>query len=405
MTIRVVLALLGVAALVAATGVLTFFAIATFNRLWRRAQGKGYTGPITSIVLMTTGFTGLMGGIVLGVLVALLELGAATKVVAVGLAVVFGGAATLGGLALAVRLLPARPVRSGRRRRPRTPFRVLGNLAAATPPLVMVTLAVTGFPTTVGIQLLLPMATVSILCHTAARRADRIDALPPIDPRPAVVWIRGFGNERRLFGFRRRDQDEMRDRPELRKVFNRRPDPMSFEEYFAPAIAGDLGRGYGLGNPRDYLPPDGIDRHYATDDSWRDQFAELVAGSRCVIMTPGVWPELRYEFRVIRNLGAHRRLFVFTPPAGKARLIRRANRLKGFRHETWEDFRVALGDEAGYLLGQDPGPGAVVTFETDGSAVVLARDAEGPADYITAVRRHLADVEQHDRIDGPQRTD
>ena len=32
-------------------------------------------------------------------------------------------------------------------------------------------------------------------------------------------------------------------------------------------------KGPGLGNPRDYLPPDGIDRHYATDDSWREQFA------------------------------------------------------------------------------------------------------------------------------------
>lgn len=389
MTVRVVLALLAVAAVLGVTMVLSYLAIATVMRVWRRAQSKGYTGPVTPMILMITVFAGLLGGMVLGVVLVRPADGAF-----VGVATVLGVVAALGGLALAVHLLPARPVHSGRRRRPRTPFRMLGNLAAATPPLVMAALLLNGKPATVGVQLFLPMAMLSVLCHSAARRADRIDTLPPVDPRPAVVWIRGFGNERRLFGFRRRDEEETRARPELRKVFSRRAEPMSFDEYFGPAIAEQLGRGYGLGNPRDYLPPDGIDRHYATDDSWREQFADLIAGARCVVMAPGDWPELRYEFRVIRELGAHRRLFVFAPPAGKARQIRRANRLKGFRHEDWADFAAALGDECGYRLGPDPGPGAVVTFEEDGRAVVLARGAEEPADYIAAVLRHLVEVEQ-----------
>ncbi|KOV90080.1 hypothetical protein [Nocardia sp. NRRL S-836] len=388
MTVRVVLALLAVAAALAVGMVLVYLAIAAFMRVWRRAQAKGCTGPVTPAILMITTFAGLLGGAWLGAV--LVRPGADVFVV---LASLLGVAVSLGGLALCVHLLPARPVRSGRRRRPRTPFRVLGNLAAVTPPLVMAALLLNGKPATVGVQLMLPMAMLSVLCHTAARRADRIDALPPVDPRPAVVWIRGFGNERRLFGFRRRDKEETRARPELRKVFSHRAEPMSFEEYFAPAIAEELGRGYGLGNPRDYLPPDGIDRHYATDDSWREQFADLVAGARCVVMAPGDWPELRYEFRVIRQLGAHRRLFVLTPPARKARQIRRVNRLKGFRHEDWHDFAAALGGGCGYRLGPDPGPGAVVTFEEDGRAVVLARGAEEPADYVAAVLRHLAVAE------------
>jgi hypothetical protein len=243
------------------------------------------------------------------------------------------------------------------------------------------------------------MAMLFAVCHSAARRADRIDAPAPADPRPAVVWIRGFGNERRVFGFRRRANGEARDRPELSKLFSRHPEAMSFDDYFAPAIAAELGRGYGLGNPRDYLPPDGIDRHYATDDSWREQFTDLVAGARCVVMAPGDWPELRYEFRVIRQLGAHRRLFVFTPPARKARQVRRANRLNGFRNEDWDDFAAALGDEPGYRLGPDPGPGAVVTFEEDGRAVVLARGADEPAGYVAAVLRHLAEVEHPEDAD------
>ncbi|HEX7306200.1 hypothetical protein [Lentzea sp.] len=393
MTVRVVLVLLAAATAVAVTSVLSFLAIATFMRVWRRARAKGYTGPVTPAVLMTTAFAGPLGWMVLGALLARPDhTGLGT-----GLAAVLGVVATLGGLALTVHLLPARPVRSGRRQRPRTPFRVLGNVAAATPLLVMAVLLLNGKPATVGTQLLLPMATLSVLCHAAARRADRLDALPEADPRPAVLWIRGFGNERRLFGFRRRDAAETQARPELKKVFSRSADPMPFDEYFAPAIAGGLGRGYGLGNPRDYLPPEGIDRHYATDDSWREEFARLVAGARCVVMAPGDWPELRYELRVIRELGAHRRLFVLTPPAARARQVRRANRLKGFRHESWADLAAGLAGERGYRLGPDPGPGAVVTFEEDGRAVVLARDAGSPADYVAAVLRHLTEVEQSDR--------
>ncbi|TQM85266.1 hypothetical protein FHX81_7745 [Saccharothrix saharensis] len=391
MAVRVVLAVVVVLVGAVVAGALFFFVFTTFMRLWRRAQGKGYTGPITPIVLMTACLTGLVGGAFVAA-VTVPGRGVGGTVVAVVLATALVVVAPLAGPGLIVLLLPARPVRSGRRRRPRAPFRLLGNVAVAIPVLVIGVLLLNGQPTTVGTRLFLPMALVAILCQSAARRADRIDARPPVDPRPAVVWIRGFGNERRLFGFRRRDEQEVRDRPELRKVFGRRREPMSFEEFFAPAIAKELGRGYGLGNPRDYLPPDGIDRHYATDDSWREQFAELVAGARCVIMAPGDWPELRYEFRVIRELGAHRRLFVFTPPAYRARGIRWGNRMKGYRQETWEDFRVALGDRAGYRLGRDPGPGAVVTFKKDGRAVVLAYDAEEPADYIAAVRRHLADI-------------
>lgn len=385
MTVRAVLVLLAVAAGLAVAMVLFRSVIATFMRVWRRAQAKGYTGPVTPAILTMTAFTVPLGAAVFGALLVHPTAGVFTGFV-------LGVVAMLAGLALAVHLLPARPVRSGLRRRPRTPFRMLGNLIAAIPLLVMAVLLLNGQPPTVGAQLV-PLVMLSILCHSAARRADRIGALPPIDPRPAVVWIRGFGNERRLFGFRRRDKEETRERPELRKIFSRRPDPMSFEEYFAPAIATELGRGYGLGNPRDYLPPDGIDRHYATDDSWREQFADLIAGARCVVMAPGDWPELRYEFRVIRELGAHRRLFVFTPPARRARQIRRANHMKGFRHEDWDDFAAALAGDRGYRLGPDPGPGAVVTFEEDGRAVVLARGVDEPADYVAAVHRHLVEVE------------
>ncbi|MGZ3145693.1 hypothetical protein ACVDFE_27610 [Lentzea chajnantorensis] len=295
MTGRAVLALLvGVAVLVAGMAA-TYLAVAAFMRVWRRAQAKGYTGPLTPAVLATSTFAGLVGWPLLVALVVRSGDGPVLTAVAV-----LGVAVTLAGLALAVRLVPARPVRSGRRRRPRTPFRVLGNAAVAVPPLLYTLLAFNGKPVTLAVQSMLPTAMAYVLCHAAARRADRLDAPPAADPRPAVVWIRGFGNERRLFAFRRREPDETRARPELRKVF-RRPEPMAFDDYFAPAIARTLGRGHGLGNPRDYLPPEGIDRHYATDDSWREQFAELVAGSRCVIMAPGDWPELRYEFRVIRE--------------------------------------------------------------------------------------------------------
>ncbi|MBW4718340.1 hypothetical protein [Saccharothrix obliqua] len=375
----VVLVVLVLVAFFAVGGFAVLVVCAVFMRMWRRAKAKGYTGPVVAGVLVLLGLLLPVGLMAVGLLLGLSPLVAAP----------LGVVSAVGGTALGVWLLPPRRVRSGARRRPRTPFRVLGVTAVVVSVVAPVALVLSGQPLDAGLRPILPAVFLSYLCFSAARRAARITAPPTPDPRPAVLWIRGFGNEGRGFGCRRREPGDVL----MESVFDRVAERvMTFEEYFAPAIAAGLGRGHGLGNPRDYLPPHGVDRDYATDDSWRDRFRELVAEARCVLASPGAWPELRFEFGVVRDLDACRKLFIFTPPRSSARHTRQFNLMRGYPNETWSDFAAALGEGTGFDLGPDPGPGAVVGFDDDGRAVVLTRAAAGPADYVAAVRAALPAV-------------
>ena len=43
----------------------------------------------------------------------------------------------------------------------------------------------------------------------------------------------------------------------------------------------------------------------------------------------------------------------------------------------------------GYNPGPDPGPGAVLTFDDAGVAIILEQDANEPEQYVSAIERRL----------------
>src|SRR5262249_35278029 len=55
---------------------------------------------------------------------------------------------------------------------------------------------------------------------------------------------------------------------------------------------------------------------------------------------------------------------------------------------TWEHFAENLGN-LGFELGDDPGRGAVVTFDSGGKAMVLVRGAETPREFVDPVHDYL----------------
>lgn len=135
-------------------------------------------------------------------------------------------------------------------------------------------------------------------------------------------------------------------------------------------------------------------KEYARNEAWRKRFADLVTDARCVITAPDKWPELCFEFGMIRDLGAPRKLFIFTPPAG-LQWTRLVSLLLGPRPLTWAEYVEALDGVLGYQLGKDPGPGAVVTFDDEGRADVLAQGVTKPEGYISVVRDDLSGERPH----------
>jgi hypothetical protein len=110
--------------------------------------------------------------------------------------------------------------------------------------------------------------------------------------------------------------------------------------------------------------------------------------------------KLQRELRFIRREGLQSRLFIFTAkdPTDYSRglLAWIMSRLYGpppaghwrERPATWEHFAENLG-KLGFELGDDPGRGAVVTFDSAGKAVVLAKGAEKASNFVEPIRDYL----------------
>jgi hypothetical protein len=62
--------------------------------------------------------------------------------------------------------------------------------------------------------------------------------------------------------------------------------------------------------------------------------------------------------------------------------------ISALRAGSWRELADTVG-KLGLDLGDDPGPGAVITFDADAKAIVLATGAEAPIEFIQPVHAHL----------------
>jgi hypothetical protein len=181
-----------------------------------------------------------------------------------------------------------------------------------------------------------------------------------------------------------------------------------------PAIEGLIGPFVALRNPEDYLPHVGGAVHtYADDEGWYEKFEQLAGRSACMVMRVSDSNNLKRELTFIRREGLQRRLFVFTntmeeevratpieaPSLDKFAAVRATPANTGGALATWECFAENLG-KLGFQLGNDPGRGAVVTFDAEGNAVVVVKGAEGfskrewdsswpPFGFVEPIREYL----------------
>lgn len=172
----------------------------------------------------------------------------------------------------------------------------------------------------------------------------------------------------------------------------------TFEQFFGASIAHLIGPFVALGNPLDYAPPEGAARTYERDENWKDRFQDLARRAACIIIQVGESRNLAWELETLRLQGLQEKMFVFTSPSlrpGRGnrlgqRIIAWTLRLKGARPATWSDFVDGLL-LAGYQVDQvEPPPGSIVTFNRDGSLLLLAAGAREPGDFLAPVLERLA---------------
>jgi hypothetical protein len=176
---------------------------------------------------------------------------------------------------------------------------------------------------------------------------------------------------------------------------------LQFEEYLRAAFWEGIGPFVALGNPEDYLPLRGAIRTYADDEDWYEYFERLARQAACMVMPLANSDGLQQELTFIRREGLQRRLFILTDLIG----LPRGFYYRFFRPLTWIGLRLygppRIGEKAtweqvaesvgkfGFDFGDDPGRGAVVTFDSDGKAKVLVKGAVRPSEFVEPIREYL----------------
>jgi hypothetical protein len=317
------------------------------------------------------------------------------------------------GSAVLVRKLPKRSARVFGRRRVRLPLSSLGYLTIAGGVLaVLIEFYALGTPLSgkdfflelaMGFMILVFFAWPGlslILAGYSVRNQKTIEDALKSDARLPVLYLRPFMGEGAPFV--------------LRPVGAGRSfhyEPITFEDHLGPTIRERIGPFVALGNPEDYLPHGGAVRTYADDKGWYEHFERLAGQADCIVMRVSDSNNLKQELTFIRREGLQRRLFIFTHLTKRRKpslilvlwgrisllLYGPANISGGL--STWEYFAENLG-KLGFQLGNDPGRGAVVTFDSEGDAVVLVRGAEGfsnletesdwpPSNFVEPIRQYL----------------
>ncbi len=214
---------------------------------------------------------------------------------------------------------------------------------------------------------------VGLWCVRFAKQARLrgAEAILAQDPRPPILYLRAF----RTDSSRSRLEDWRHAFvPWQEGYFEQFGGGLPFDVMLQPTVESILGPFIALGKPDDRLPPFGGARLYRDEEGWQESVHRLVKRAAAILMLGVESKGVLWELKVIRGESDPAKLFVLTPPGRHAG-----------RAADWRAFLDATR-EIGYVLpADDPGPGAVLSFNQDWTATPILTDATMAAAYVDAV--------------------
>ena len=303
----------------------------------------------------------------------------------------------IAGSFLIFALLPKRKMRTAETRRTEI-YGVLGYAVAIIGGILFITAILLQTGLSDILQMLMAAAALSGSMFYLDRRAKTSTVQEAIwhDQRLPVLYLRSFDQEGNYFV--KVSHEDAKEYSEITSyASNLATYNLTLEQFLSREINRSIGPFIALGNPEDYLPPEGAYRSYASDASWQDFFTNLSDRSAAILLQMGNSDNLNWELVSIRERGLQEKLFVVTPPdiskgsknsiAGfSTKLI---NRIKGIQPATWDRF-VEILTKAGYQPpAKVPDPGSVVTFDEHDQGLTLVSGAKAPVEYIQAICERL----------------
>ena len=386
-----------------------FCGVIMMDPFFYRAHRKGYHSPGWKGLITMPLWLGMIGAfavfmyVILNVLtrVALSIAAILSPLLLIFLPVILG----TGGTFLVLKLVPTRRSRISGSNRTKISFTSIGYGVLAFAGLIFVISLVSGVGLSLAIDLLVGALALLASMYYLDRRAKTPSVEDALwhDPRPRVIYLRSFDEEASRFATVSHEEaaqySEITSYVNNAVVYN-----LTFEQFLARTIELTIGPFLALGNPTDYLPPEGAYRTYASDDNWQEYFTALSDRSAAILMQVGNSDNLGWELASIRQRGLQTRLFIVTPPPTVDKhalvnfFIRINYRLKGIQPATWERFATSL-EKAGYPRSADPGPGAVLTFDGQGQALTLVTGATTPTEYVKTIYRQLQRPQKNEPAD------
>ncbi len=124
-----------------------------------------------------------------------------------------------------------------------------------------------------------------------------LEAVVAADPRPPVLYLRGFAEEESWFAADASGRGQ------------------TIEEFLGPAVRDALGPLVALGSPEDRVPPQGAVRIYCRDGEWQETAARLMADAACVLLAPASTENVGWELNRLAELRMSAKLHIVLPPA------------------------------------------------------------------------------------------
>ena len=285
-----------------------------------------------------------------------------------------------------IRSLPERTNRRPGVRRRRRHYRLWGHVTG-----VLTAAATLGSWLYLGLgdafRVMIAGLTLTLALRRTERRYRTQTEKLPDDLHGHVLYLRPFLTENRALFRMPGDRAEFTGQGVRSHV--------ALDEFLARDITSRIGPFVALGNPSEVLPPGGAVRVYLDDDGWQPELERLARAARALVMEPGRTKNLRWELEYVARERLQSRLFVITPPSSRSGrwtlpMTRAMDTLTGWHNVTWDEFVTELKQAELVMTGDDPGPGAVVSFDRDGSSVVLARGLRTPAEFVAVIAGHTA---------------
>jgi hypothetical protein len=312
-------------------------------------------------------------------------------------------AAGIGGTYLVLKLLPKRRIRLTGSQRSKIPYAGLGYSIATLGGITLLLVSVRyGVNVSQAFNCILALSVLVGMMFYQARRAKTPSAEEAMvrDRRSPLLYLRSFDQEGNTFA--EVSREDAAKYSEITSYSRALAFNLTLEQFLAREIDRKIGPLIALGNPTDYLPPEGAARTYAADKGWQEYFIDLSSQSAAIVMQMGNSDNLNWELISIRKRGLQNRLMVITPPPPTTSAVNKtilslthlSNRIKGIQQASWDKFAANL-EKAGYKpYGDDPGPGAVVAFDDNCWVIKLVSGAKTPTEYVDAICTRLDELSE-----------